>query len=160
MYDVAIPIEQQIDKYHPANQDFMKLVRQCDRSIVNHTALCRPNHVEILKRHIRGQSNEAIATEMRRSSSNISIVLHRKDILQLKQSLTHLATLYLGPSLEHRKRHLWEIAVDTKQDDPRVSIQAVKEMNSIDGIGKDKQDTKVEITLNNVIFPANKLDEL
>jgi hypothetical protein len=159
MNDVSVPIELQIDKYHPSNQDFMQRVRQCERLIVHHTALCRPNHVEALKRHIRGQSNEEIATEMRRSSTNISTVLHRKEILQLKQSLTHLATLYMGPSLEHRKRHLWEISVDTKQDDPRVSIQAVKEMNNMDGVGHQKVDPKVEITINTNTFPQNVLDE-
>jgi hypothetical protein len=150
MNDVSVPIELQIDRYHPDNQDFMQRVRQCERLIVHHTALCRLNHVEILKRHIRGQTNEEIAVETHRTSTTISLVLHRKEILQLKQSLTHLATLYMGPSLEHRKRHLYEIAIDTKQDDPRVSIQAVKEMNAMDGVGKDRQDTKVEITINQV----------
>ncbi len=150
MNEVTIPIEDQIDKYHPDNQPFMQLVRQNKRLIVHHTAMCRPAHVEILKLHIKGESQAAIAEHMGRSPNNIWAVLKRPEILDLKQSLTHLATLYEGPSLEMRKRYLWEISVDNKIDDPRVGITALKEMNSMDGVGREKQDTKVEITINQV----------
>lgn len=155
----AIPIEHQIDKYHPDNQNFMQLVQQNKRLIVHHTAMCRPAHVEILKLHIKGRSSADIAEHLNRSASNIWVVLHRPEIRDLKQSLTHLAALYEGPSIEQRKRHLWEIAIDNKDDDPRVSIQAIKEMNLIDGVGKEKQDTKVEITINTTNFPRSQLDD-
>jgi len=48
--------------------------------------------------------------------------------------------------------------VDNKIDDPRVGITALKEMNSMDGVGREKQDTKVEITINSAVFPHNNLD--
>jgi hypothetical protein len=150
MSEVTIPIEHQIDKYHPDNQPFMQLVNQNKRLIVHHTAMCRPTHVDILKLHIKGRTNVAIAEHMNRTQGNICTVLKRPEVQKLKQSLTHLATLYLGPTLEHRKRYLWEVAIDNKQDDPRVGIQALKEMNSMDGVGKEKIDQKIEITINQV----------
>jgi hypothetical protein len=159
MTEVIVPIEHQIDKYHPDNQEFMQLVRQNKRLIVHHTAMCRPNHVEILKLHIKGRTQADIAEHMNRSPGNIWAVLKRPEIQDLKQSLSHLAVLYEGPSLEMRKRHLWEICVDNKRDDPRVSIQALKEMNSMDGVGKEKTEQKIEITINNANFPRSPLDD-
>ncbi len=158
MEEAIVPIEHQIDKYHPDNQGFMQLVRQNKRLIVHHTAMCRPGHVEVLKLHIKGRSQADIAEYTQRSAGNIWQILKRPEILDLKQSLTHLAALYEGPSIELRKRHLYEIAIDNKQDDPRVSIQAIKEMNIMDGVGKEKTDTKVEITINNANFPRGTLD--
>jgi hypothetical protein len=159
MSEVTIPIEHQIDKYHPDNQPFMQLVNQNKRLIVHHTAMCRPAHIEILKLHIKGRSNVDIAEHMKRSQGNISLILRRPEVQKLKQSLTHLATLYEGPSIEMRKRYLWEVAIDNKEDDPRVGIQALKEMNSIDGVGKEKQESKIEITINTANFPRGTLDD-
>ncbi len=160
-HEPELPIEQQIDPYHPDNQEFMKQVKSIQRVIVADAAVCRPKHVEVAKLKVMGKNQAETAEIVGLTPATVSRVLATRDVTQLITSLRYLSTLYEGPSMEQRKRFLWEIAVDSKNNDPRVAIQAIKELNNIDGVGSPTNviNNTTEITINQTHFPRSVLDD-
>lgn len=156
---MTLPIELVIDKYHPSNTDYMKNVNHLKRLIVAQESQCKPIHTEIAKRHIKNESNQNIADNLSISPSMVHNTLKRTEIIDLIDALQHLSILFEGPTLQLRKRELWEIHVDNKHDDPRVAISAIKEINSMEGVGRQLTDHKVEITVNNNQLPKGALDQ-
>ena len=49
--------------------------------------------------------------------------------------------------------------MDSKELDPKTSIAALQEMNRMDGVGKEKHDTKIEVTINQALMPRGDLDK-
>jgi len=147
-----------LDEYHPANQPFYQHQKHIQRAIVAQSVKCRPKHIEAAKLHVRGMPNKEIAEQLGYAQNTVVTIFARKNIQELIE-LLHFYDLHLeGPSIEHRKRMLNEIAVDNQAEDPKTSIAAVREMNSMDGVGRDKVDTKVNITINNTQLPKGVLD--
>jgi len=147
-----------LDKYHPVNQPFFKRQQSIQRAVVHQTAMCKPKHVEIAKMHLTGATNVEIAERMDYTAQGIGKVLQREDTRHLLELLRFYNLHLDGPSIEHRKRLLNEIAQDNQDTDPGITIRAVHEMNSMDGVGRDKVDTKVNITINNNQLPKGVLD--
>ena len=147
-----------LDKYHPVNQPFYQHQLSIQRAIVHQTAQCKPKHVEVAKLHINSMSNGDIAAQMQYAPASIPSVLRRKEVQHLIELLRFYSLHLEGPSIEHRKRMLNEIAVDNQGVDDAISIRAVHEMNSMDGVGKDKQDRAINITINNQQLPKGALD--
>lgn len=137
----------------------MKSVNHLKGLLVSHEKQCRHRHTLIAKDHFKGMSNIKIAEKHGVVPTTVSSVLRRKEIAYLVSLLRHYSALWDGPTIQERKRELWEMAVDNKKNDPRVSIAAHKELSAMDGVYKQDIAPKVEITINAVAFPQNKLDE-
>ncbi len=59
----------------------------------------------------------------------------------------------------HRRRMLWEIAVDNQAIEPKVSISSIVEINKMNGTYQTAaKDTAINITINNNLLPKGKLD--
>lgn len=153
-----LPAELMLDTYHPDNQEFMQSVNHLKQLMVAHEKRCRYRHVLIAKESYAGKKSTDIAEKMGIHVGTVHSILRREEIKQLLSLMQHYGALWEGPTIQHRKRHLWEIAVDTKTTDERVSIQAIKEMNAMDGVGKEKINPQIEITINSTMFPSTALD--
>lgn len=154
-----LPPEVLMDEYHPSNTTYFKNLKHLERALVAASQNAGMKYTAIAKLHHRGRTNVAIAEEMQMQPGTISTILRKSKVIDILTLLTHLTQLRDGPNIDHRKRMLWEIAQDNQQLEPKTTIAAIAEMNKIDGIGKDKQDTKVEITLNQTMFPKGPLDQ-
>lgn len=146
---MTLPIELVVDKYHPDNSDFMQQVHRSKQLLAFHSACCRPRHVWIAKDLFKGDTHAAVAKKFDMATATVSAISRRPEVKKLMELLQHHSALWEGPTIEHRKRELWEIEQDNKIDDPRVSISAIKEMNAMDGVYKQKNDTNIEITITN-----------
>ena len=146
---MALPIELVVDKYHPDNSDFMQQVHRSKQLLAHQSDRCRPRHVWIAKELYKGMTHAEVAKKFDLQPASVSAISRRPEVKQLMELLQHHSALWEGPTIEHRKRELWEIEQDNKKDDPRVSISAIKEMNAMDGVYKQQVDPKIEITINN-----------
>lgn len=147
-----------LDEYHPANSEFFKKGSSIQHAVVAQSGLMRPTHVEVVKLHVKGLNNVDVAGQVDRNAVTVGSILRRPDAKHLIELLRHYSLHLEGPSFEHRKRTLWEIAVDSQDTEPNVAIRAIHEMNHMDGIGNEKNDPKVEITINNQQLPRGALD--
>lgn len=147
-----------LDKHHPDNHEFFRQQRSLQRLIVHTSSKMKSRHIEVAKRLLKGERNTDIEEQMGLPPGSVSRMKGRKDVNELIGLLRHLQALHEGPSVELRKRMLYEIAVDNQQLEPKVSIAAVQEMNRMDGVGKEKTDTSINITINNQQLPRGALD--
>ena len=146
---MTLPIELVVDKYHPDNSDFMQNVHRSKQLLAHQSQCCRPRHVWIAKAAYHGEEHASIAKKFDMHPVTVGTILRRPEVKKLMELLQYHAALWEGPTVEHRKRELWEIEQDNKKDDPRVSISAIKEINAMEGIYKQQVDPKIEITINN-----------
>lgn len=157
--DEYLPPELRLDPYHPDNDTFMRELRSIRSAVQAQTMKMRPRHVAIVKDWYRGNAtNKEIAQRHNCTPKTVSAVINSDDGKRLYSLLAHLSRKHAGPTEAHRKAVLHEIMVDNKKERPQVSIAAVQEMNRMDGIGKDKVDTKVVVQIDNNIFPKGPLD--
>ena len=139
----------QLDPYHPANESYFRTEQALKRAIVDQSLKCRQRHVEIAKLRVRGLNIADIAEQASCHPQTVGHILKRPEVKELIELLHHLSLHLEGPSIELRKRKLWEMAIDNQQDEPKTAISAIQEMNRMDGVGKDVKDSKIEITINN-----------
>ena len=156
----SLPIELSTDKYHPNNRQFTKQLNQLKRLVVYQEQQLQPNQALVAKLHLKGRSKQDIANELSLGASTVAKYLNRPDVQELLDALRHLQVMFDGPSHALRRQEMWEIHIDNKDEDPRVSLSALKEMNNMDGIGKDKdQDKTINIQINQTSFPRGTLDQ-
>lgn len=154
-----LPPEILLDSYHPANQQYFQNIHNLERALVAASQDAGAKYTTIAKLHHRGMRNKDIAEEVGCHATTVSNALKSDKVKKINTLLFYLANLRDGPNLEQRKRTLWEIAVDSKELDPKTSIAAVQEMNRMDGVGKEKHDTKIEVTINQQLMPKGALDK-
>lgn len=155
-----LPPEMLLDVHHPANADYMKNINSIKRTIVARTMSMDPKHVDIVKRKINGARHVDIAEAVKRTPVNIGTVLKRKDAQELRALLEHFNMAIDGPNDAHRRRMLWEIAVDNKEMEPKVSISSIVEINKMNGTyNTAAKDTAINITINNALLPKGALDK-
>lgn len=155
-----LPPEMLLDVHHPANADYMKNVNSIKRTIVARTMTMDPKHVDIVKRKINGNRHVDIAEAVGRTPVNVGKVLKRKDAQELRALLEHFNMVIDGPNDAHRRRMLWEIAVDNQQMEPKVSISSIVEINKMNGTyNVAAKDTAINITINNALLPKGALDK-
>mgnify|MGYP003647305315 CR=1 FL=1 len=150
--------EMALDKHHPNNAEFYRQQNTFKRLIVMQSMKMKDSHVQIAKLLIKGNTNVKIAADLKLHLQTISNVKARDDVKEMVSLLHHLAILNEGPSIEHRKRILYEITVDSQELEPKTSIAAIQEMNRMDGVGREKIDTAINITINNDTLPRGALD--
>ena len=155
---LTIPVDVQIDPYHPSNQPFTKTEQAIKRVIVDQSVRMRPTHVKIAKMHLRGNTRQEMVDETGLKSGSVSAVLARSDVNELLRTLTHLDGHHEGINLRIRKQMLTEIAIDNKLDDPRLTVTALQELNRIEGTYERESHKPQTIIINNGIFPRGSLD--
>ena len=154
-----LPPELLLDVHHPANADYMQNLNSIKRTIVARTMTMLPRHVDIVKRKVAGVSHADIAIELSVAPQTIGNILKRQDALELRALLEHYNLAVDGPNDAHRRRMLWEIAVENQQLEPKVSISSIVEINKMNGTyNTAAKDTAINITINNNLLPKGKLD--
>ena len=155
-----LPEEIQLDEYHPDNHIFMEDIKSIQRAIVAQSATMKPWHVEAVKLRMSKMTNKEIAVQLDHSDGGVSQALNSPSAVQLRKMLDHHATLLAGPNAALRNRILWEIVVDNQDDEPKVAISAIQEMNKMDGTySAAGAPSEIKISINNHILPRGKLDE-
>jgi|TARA_R110000787_G_scaffold72134_1_gene160864 hypothetical protein len=154
-----LPPEILLDEYHPANQQYFQNLKTLEKALVAASQDAGAKYTAIAKLHHRGMRNKDIAEEIQCHAQTVGKALKSAKVKKINTLLFYLASLRDGPNLDQRKRTLWEIAVDSKELDPKTSIAALQEMNRMDGVGKEKHDTKIEVTINQALMPRGDLDK-
>ena len=154
-----LPPELLADKHHPSNSEFFRNLRSVELAMVDAAQKAGDRDTQIAKMHHRGMRNIDIAEELGIHAGTVCIALRRPETQKVLWLAQYLTMLREGPTLEHRKRTLWEMANENQQSDPKVSIAAIQEMNRMDGVGKERPDTKIEVIINGSLLPRGKLDQ-
>ena len=152
------PVSEIVDHYHPMNSEFHRQSDEIKNSMVDLQMQMSNRDVKAVKLASKGMPNKQIAAEIGVCGLTVSKMMKKKDPIRLLSLIRHLSALHEGPSAEHRKRVLWEITVENKLGEPRTAISAIAEMNKMDGIGKEKADTNINIQINADMFPRGVLD--
>ena len=155
----VLPAECLIDAYHPDNSEFMKSVNHMKQLVVVASAKCRPRHVKAAKMHMDGKSNIQIAEAIGFKPTTVSIIIHRKEVQELIALLRHYSGLWDGPTAQHKKRILWEIAQDNQKTDPKETRGAIDLLNKMDGIYTQKIDHEIKVTIDSGTFKHSVLDQ-
>ena len=153
-----MPAHLALDPYHPNNQEFYKTKRGIEQVIVAQTMKMHPRHVQAAKLKLRGKTNDEIAAEVGVKPSTVSAIMARPDVKELYYQLRFMDVHLEGPELALRKHVLWEIAVDAKEEDPRITISAIQELNKIENV-YNNSDSGINITINQNLLPKGVLDQ-
>lgn len=153
-----LPPEVLLDEYHPANTTFFKNIRQLEQALVAASQAAGSATTTVAKMNLRGVTNADIADELGFKREKVARLLRSPEGKKLKTLLYYLQHLREGPNIEQRKRTLWEIAAKNQEEDPKTSISAIQEMNRMDGVGKEKIDQNINVTINNQLLPKGALD--
>lgn len=148
-----------LDEYHPDNQDYLKDLKQIKRLIVQQSMTMKPWHVEATKLKNQGLTHKEIAEKVQKSVGGVQDMLKTPQSMKLRQMLQYHQVALDGPNEAHRKRMLWEIALDNQEAEPKTSISALVEMNRMDGTyDNDAKNKDIKIVINNQLFPKGALD--
>jgi hypothetical protein len=154
-----LPPELLLDEHHPANSSFMNALRGVQRMIVTVSQRMTPWHIDAVKLKLDGHSHVEIANKLNRSAQGVGGALARNDAQELRAVLQHYNIAMAGPNDAHRRRMLWEIAVDNQKLEPKVSISSIAELNKMNHTySTGDADKSINIIFNNAILPKGKLD--
>lgn len=154
-----IPPELALDEYNPENQDFHQKTRRFKQLMVMQQAKCRPHHVQVAKQHHLGKRNSEIAHDLSLHPATVASILKRKEVIHLIDLLRLYGGHMSGPTMDHKRHILWRIAVDNEQADPKTTMQAIDQMNKMDGVYTQKVDLDVRITIDDGKFKPTALDQ-
>lgn len=158
------PPELLVDRYHPSNSAFFAEQKKLRLLISAKCSQMIAWHVQAVKMRLLGRSNIEIAEELGHAPATVSGVISSDKGKELLTLLHHMQQLNEGPSIDHRKRFLWEIAMDARESgeakDLNISIAAIKEMNRMDGVGNPNTQNNPQVTLviNQSLLPRGALD--
>ena len=148
-----------LDEYNPENQEYHQKTRRFKQLMVSQQAKCRPHHVQVAKQHHLGTRNNEIARALKLHPATVGHILKRPEV----KSLVDLLRLYGGhmggPTLDHKRHILWRIVVDNEKTDPKTAMQAIDQMNKMDGVYTTKIDAEVRITIDDGTFKTTLLDQ-
>ncbi len=118
-----------MDASNPLADAFMKSVKQLQQAIVGVAALLKPKQVVAVKLHHSGVTNVAAANQLGVAALTIGHWLRLPDAVRLLSLLHHYHTAMEGPNEALRRNMLWRIAARLEEDEPRVAILALTEIN-------------------------------
>ena len=155
-----ITAELPLDEYHPANHSYMQDLVMIRRAVVAQEAKMISWHVDAVKMRLNGFTNIEIAIEHKKSEGAVSNVLCGADAQELAKLLRYNSMAIDGPSEVLRRRVLWEMASDNQEEDPRVAIQCITELNKMTGVYQTGGSiSEIKISINNTLLPKGKLDQ-
>ena len=150
-----------LDHEDPQNDRYFRRFAALNSDIALTANTMLPRHVEVARLHLRGITNVDIARRLKYTQQSVSKALQRKDVIDYIRRLQHLNRLVDGPNLALRKNMLWRIASNNEFKDPQVTLQALKELNKVDGAyptAAPTPQTEVHIHINQDQMPKTALD--
>ncbi len=150
-----------VDTNNPANDTYYQSLRGLRALAVTQAMKMRPKHVQVARLHQQGERNVDIAKKLSLSQGAVGQMLKRRDAKELLHVLQHLAHLTDGPNLEVRRNMLWRIAHMNEIMEPNTTIQALKELNKLDGAYPEQAQQiqqNLTITINSTLLPKTELD--
>ncbi len=127
----ALPPELMLDKYHPSADEYIKKAQQVQRQIVSTSALMKPKQVTAVKMAYKGMSNVEIAAELKVNSQTVGTWLRSVSGRKLRALLIYYQASLEGPNEAQRLNMLWRISVDNEEEQPKISVSAIGEMNKM-----------------------------
>lgn len=148
---------------HPANDKYLRDITLCKQLIMDTTAKMTSKHVQICKARHLGKKAKDIAADVGVVPPTVSSVCKSVNGRRLLALLQHLALAIDGPADAQRRHVLWRIAMKNEEEDPRIAISAITEINKMThqdrllesgqaGVGK------IEVIINSTAFPKGVLD--
>ena len=96
-----------------------------------------PLAVQAVKGYHSGETYKLTATTIGKTAQWISKQVNSDDGQRLLALLAYYQEAINGPNDAQRNAMLWRVAVDSEQNDPKVAISAVAELNKQANIGKE-----------------------
>ena len=138
----------------------MQSVNHLKQLMVAQEKACHYKHTRVAKAYHSGLSTKDNAERHQIKPTSVYGILQRPEVVALLDLMSHYAALWEGPTLQERKRMIWEIAVDNQKTDPRTTLQAHKELNVMEGVGRDANTpTEIKITIDSGTFKPTVLDQ-
>jgi hypothetical protein len=153
--------EELLDHEDPQNDRYFRRFSALNSDLTLTERQMLPRHVEVARLHLRGMRPVDIAKQLKYQPQSVSNALKRKDVQDYIRRLQHLNRLVEGPNLALRKNMLWRIAANNEFKDAQIAIQAIKELNKVDGAyptAAPTQQTEVHIHINQDEMPKTALD--
>ena len=156
-----LPAEYAIDPYSPIGDKYFQRLDLIQKQLLVATHdLDKTWYVGAVKLHMGGKPTKEIAKTVGKGVERIRLVLNSEEA-QRFMALTRLLSMVRdGPLEMQRKDMLWRISVDNELLQPRISIQAITEINRMEGtyeseIGKGS----LTVVVNNNVLVAGPLDK-
>jgi len=155
--------EIEYDEFHPSNDEHNRRQENVRQAIYAHQKMMAPKHVQVARQYFAGVKGVTIAENLNISPNTVSKMLHRDDTQKLLGMLNYYQAAKDGMSIEHRRAILNRIAVRNEEEQPKVAMLAISEMNKMDvnahnaEIGKGGP-TQVSIIINQSHMPKTVLD--
>jgi hypothetical protein len=150
------------NEFHPMNDQFNQELRHIQRMVMSHQRTMTPRHVKVVKMRFAGMKTAKIAEQSGYAPATVTQITSRDDCKRLLGLLNYVESAMLGPSASHRTAMLYRIAVRNEEKDPKVTLQAVAEMNKMEMNAHNKSlgstPTNTTIIINPQHFPKTPLD--
>ncbi len=160
--DELLPPEYLLDEYHPANDEFIKNIKQLEREIMMLANTLKPAHVAMIKLCVTGVPTKDIAKQHSVTPTTVSRVINTPVAKKIKALLAHHTLAMDGPNVSQRVRMLWEIAKDNQKKQPRTAIAALETINKMTiaeyELSRQSGGNTIEITINANELPRTVLD--
>ena len=125
------------DEYHPSADRYLQNIKEIQRAIVSQSRGMSPLAVQAVKGYHSGETYTLTATTIGKSLPWVSKQVNSDDGQRLLALLAYYQEAINGPNDAQRNAMLWRVAVDSEQNDPKVAISAVAELNKQANIGKE-----------------------
>ena len=146
-----LPPELMLDPHHPSADEYVKKAQNVQRMIVATSNLLKPSQVAAIKMAYKGASTKDIAAELSVHAQTVGNWLRSENGKKLRALLTYYQSTVDGPNVAQRTNMLWRIAHTNEEDNPKVTISAVAEMNKMDNVTAEKQASLTSTTVNMTI---------
>ena len=159
-----LPPDLLLDSAHPASGEFLRNLEMIKKRIVDASCGMWPIHIEVVKLAHSGKKTAVIASKLDLHPKTVRNTLKSPDARRLSALLAYLSLANEGPRVAQQRHMLWQIAVDNRESDPRVSIAANAEITKMrhqrEVLEKGLTDgNKIEIIINNETLPRTVLDQ-
>ncbi|MGI9568456.1 MAG: hypothetical protein ACR2PH_01650 [Desulfobulbia bacterium] len=155
----AVPTVVADDEYYPENEFSRRQENELKRQIVELTKDLKPWEIKACKSHADGESINAIAKRLKRAHGVVKDLLTSFQCQQIVGLWQAVMIYQSGPTDAQRMNMLHQIAIDNLKLDPKVSVAAIKEQNSMQDRRSGRTGNKLEITINAELLPRTKLDD-
>ena len=155
--DQMLPPELLLDEHHPANDQFIKDLKQIQRMVVTAQAKMKQSHVQMVKARVQGERPTDIAERMGVTVQTVSNATNSKPAQRLSALLAHHQLAIEGPTNAQRANMLWRIAKGNEKLQPRTAISAVDTLNKMSQAHYDQQQNTTQGNVINIQINQNQL---
>jgi hypothetical protein len=151
--------EDLLDKDDPNNDSYFQILENYRSHLTVAAGKLRPKMVAAARLHVQGKTNKEVQAAT--GYASVSPLWARDDVQRFIALLRRVNSYTDGPNLAVRLNMLWRIAHTNEKDDPSIALQALKELNKVDGAyptGSDNAPSQVTIIINQDTLPKTILD--